>query len=379
MSHTPIVSDSKKTKKMERRDFIKKSAAMSALLSMNSLFASCSPQNKLKILVLGGTYFVGPSIVKAALKNNHSVTLFNRGITNPKLFPTLNLIKGDREEGINAYDPLMKEQWDVVIDVWPEKSKLVEEATRALIDHANHYVFISSIAVYNNFREVGLNEEYEVVSLALEKAEWEYPEEKLAAELFVQDRFPDNHTILRAGPIKGWRDPALDLLYWLIKLNRDESIIAPNSGLDQLQFIDVNDVGRFAIMASENKFFGAYNCTGPSKEPLLWKDFLEVSKKQFKSQTKLIWADEDFLEANKVSAFTDLPLWTPLWEDGFMQISNEKLIQTGFEFTPISSTLNDCMKWFEKDIDSNIIFGTNETGLGLERSKELELIDILNE
>ena len=106
---------------------------------------------------------------------------------------------------------------------------------------------------------------------------------------------------------------------------------------------------------------------------------MEVSKKKFKSQAKLIWADEDFLKANEVSAFTDLPLWTPLWEDGFMQISNEKLIQTGFEFTPISSTLNDCMKWFEKDIDSNIIFGTNETGLGLERSKELRLIDRLNE
>jgi 2'-hydroxyisoflavone reductase len=358
---------------MERRAFIKKSAAASTILSMNSIFSCDSPKN-LKILVLGGTYFVGPSIVNEALLNNHLVTLFNRGITNPKLFPTLKLIKGDREKGIEAYAPLKKENWDVVIDVWPEKSRLVDEATNALMNHTTHYVFISSIAVYNNFQQVGLTEEYDVVGLTKEKDEWAYPEEKLAAELFVRDRFQGNHTILRAGPIKGWRDPALDLLYWCIKLNRYDSIIAPGSGLDHLQFIDVKDVGRFAIKASENKTLGTYNCTGPKKEPLLWKDFLENLKIQFNSQANLIWANEDFLITNKVSPFTDLPLWTPLSEDGFMQISNDKLIQTGFEFTPINSTLDDCMRWYRNNTDAKIKFGTDEGGVGLKRSKELELI-----
>ena len=364
---------------MEIRDFIKNTAATSVLLGMNSLLSCSSSKNKLKILVLGGTFFVGPSIVNAALQNNHSVTLFNRGITNPGLFPNLKLIKGDREQGMQAYAPLKEEQWDVVIDVWPEKSKLVDEATSSLRNNTKHYIFISSIAVYNDFQEVGLNEKHEVVSLKLKKNEWDYPEEKLAAELFVKERFQDNYTILRAGPIKGWRDPAFDLLYWLIKLNRDDSIIAPGSGLDHLQFIDVNDVGRFAIMASENKNFGVYNCTGPSGKPLLWNDFLEVSKKQFDSKTELIWADEDFLKANAVSSFSDLPLWTPLSEDGFMQISNEKLIQTDFAFTPIGSTLDDCMNWFRKNNDNNIKFGTDETGIGLTRSKELDLINKLKE
>ena len=135
----------------------------------------------------------------------------------------------------------------------------------------------------------------------------------------------------------------------------------------------------FAIMASENKNFGVYNCTGPAEKPLLWKDFLEFSKKQFDSKTELIWADEDFLNANAVSSFSDLPLWTPLSEDAFMQISNEKLIQTGFQFTPIGSTLDDCMNWFKKNNDNNLKFGTDETGLGLTRSKELELINRLKE
>ena len=195
--------------------------------------------------------------------------------------------------------------------------------------------------------------------------------------MFVRERFQDNYTILRAGPIKGWRDPALDLLYWLIKLNRNDSIIAPGSGLDHLQFIDVKDVGRFATMAFENKISGVYNCTGPKTEPLLWKDFLEISKAQFNSESNLIWASEDFLTTNKVSSFTELPLWTPLSEDGFMQISNEKMRQTGFVFTPISSTLNDCMKWFKLNTNRNIKFGTSENDLGLERAKELKLINML--
>ena len=258
-----------------------------------------------------------------------------------------------------------------------KNQKLVDEATSALKNNTKHYVFISSIAVYDNFNEVGLNEEYAVVSLDVKKSEWGYPEEKLAAEVLVRERFPRKYTIVRAGPIKGWGDPALDLLYWLIKLNRDDSIIAPGSGLDHLQFVDVNDVGRFTIMATERNLTGVYNCTGPQKTPLLWKDFLKISKKHLNSQTKLIWADEEFLKSNKVSPFTELPLWTPLTEDAFMQISNTKLIRTGFEFTAINSTIDDCMRWFRTNRGTDIKFGTKETDIGLERTKELELIDKL--
>ena len=101
---------------MVRREFIKTSISAGVLLSLSPLL-SCRSKKELKILVLGGTFFVGPAIVNAALQNNHSVTLFNRGITNPTLFPNLDLIKGDRELGIDAYSPLRGKQWDIVIDV----------------------------------------------------------------------------------------------------------------------------------------------------------------------------------------------------------------------------------------------------------------------
>lgn len=363
---------------MKRRTFIARSTAAGVFVSSGWL-SSCIPgKEKFKILVLGGTRFVGPAIVNKAIANGHDITLFNRGITNPKLFPSLPLIKGDREQGATVYSQLQKENWDVVIDVWPEKSHLVEEAVKALAENSAHYVFISSIAVYKDFQEVGLQEESDVVSLEVDKDEWGYSEEKLAAEEAVRTYFPGRHTIIRPGAIKGWRDPAIDLLYWCIKLNRDDAIIAPGSGKDPIQIIDVNDVGKLAILASENKISGTYNCVGPVADLLLWDEFLAIAKSHFESQTELIWANEEFLAENEVYSFSDLPLWAPLSEDrGFMQISNDRLMALGFEFTPISSTLDDCMKWNKSQNSNSLQFGIKGNEIGLERSRELELINKL--
>lgn len=359
---------------MKRRRFLKAIAA-AGLADKRFLLSQIGQSKGLNILVLGGTNFVGPSIVNAALGNGHNVTLFNRGITNPQLFRELDHIKGDRKNGPAAYRPLLKHKWDVVIDVWPEKSKLVDEATNSLRNNSGYYIFISSISVYNDFQEVGLHEESDVVGLDLSKDEWGYSEEKLAAENFVRNRFSANHTILRPGPIKGWRDPSVDLLYWCLKLNRHDSIIAPGSGKDPLQFIDVKDVARMSISATENNWTGIYNCVGPRKDALIWKDFLNLSKEHFQSETRLVWADEEFLRENEVMSFSDLPLWAPLSEDkGFMQISNKKIVDAGFVFTSIAHTLDDCLQWFQENHDEIPGFGSSEVGLGLERTNELRLI-----
>ena len=360
---------------MNRRTFIGQTTAAGVLLSTGWLSSCVNSSQKRKLLILGGTNFVGPAIVNEAMRNGHNITLFNRGITNPQLFPDIRWIKGDREKGPLAYTPLQQEKWDVVIDVWPEKSILVEEAVKALADHSDHYVFISSIAVYNDFQEVGLNEVSQVVSLELNKNEWGYSEEKLSAEEAVRATFSNAHTILRPGPIKGWRDPANDLLYWCIKLTRDEAIIAPGSGSDPLQFIDVKDVGKLAIMGSENKLQGTFNCTGPVNGALLWKDFLELAKTHFNSETELVWASEEFLAENEVYSFSDLPLWAPLSEDrGFMQISNDKLKSLGFESLPIQSTLDDCLNWHLNQNTGTIKFGISGNEIGLERARELTLL-----
>ncbi len=362
---------------MKRRRFIKQSTFAATLLSASSLF-SCSETNQgLNILVLGGTDFLGPAIVNAGLRKNHQITLFNRGITNPKLFANLPLKKGDREKGMAAYAPLKKQRWDVVIDVWPQQVGLVDDATAALKDHTDHYIFVSSVAVYKDFNESGRSENYPLVALPQDRSQWEYPEEKTAGEALVSDRFPGNHTILRPGPIKGWRDPALDLLYWLIKLERNESILAPGGGDDALQFIDVKDVGNFAITAAENKLVGAYNCVGPRKEKLPWMTFLESAKKYLNSTSELVWSSQEKLREQKVYAWSDLPLWAPTSDDYFMEISNTKALASGFSYTPIEETIDDCLAWNKKQGLPNLIFGTGDEPIGLERSRELEVIEEL--
>ena len=363
---------------MRRRTFIHDLSWYSAMAGA-LIFPSCNQSGKLNILVLGGTNFVGPAIVKAAVDQGHQVALFNRGITNPTLFAELPLIKGDREQGASAYEPLKRKQWDVVIDVWPEQASLVDEATDVLAGNANHYVFISSIAVYNNFQEEGLHENSEVVSLPADRSKWYYSEEKLAAEDLIRERFPEAHTILRAGPIKGWRDPAVDLLYWCLRLREEESLLAPGLGRDPLQFIDVNDVGRFTIMAAEQNLSGIFNCTGPA-QTMIWEEFLSMAKDHLDSDAQLIWVAEEFLAEQKVYSFSDLPLWAPLSEDrGFMQISNQKLIDTGFKLTPIVETLDQVMTWHRDQGSPEIDFGSEAVGVGLAKFREIRLLEMLRE
>lgn len=343
------------------------------LSSSLTTLSACQDTKRPKVLILGGTYFLGPAIVNAIQAQGADITLFNRGRTNPNLFPAHQHIEGDRLVGLSAYQPLQEQEWDVVIDVWPEDSELVDQASQSLQAIAKHYVFISSIAVYRDFQEVGLHEESDVVNLPGAKEEWYYPEHKSYAEQLVRERFPGRHTILRPGPIKGWRDPEMGLLYWLIKLQQQEELLGPGTGADPLQFIDVKDVGRFVAQAIHQKWMGTYNITGPSAELLLWREFLQKAKETLEVNTKVHWPSEDYLRAQGVRSFDDLPLWAPLSEDrGFMQISNEKLHAVGFEFSSLEQTIEDCLAWFAESHPKGLEFGVSVLpGLDLEREQAL--------
>ncbi len=363
---------------MKRRIFLEKAALSATLVGLAPAISCGNSKERLNILVLGGTNFVGPAIVKNCIANEHSVTLFNRGITNPELFADqLPIIKGDRDDGSSCYEPLKNGNWDIVIDVWPQHARLVDEATIALKSATKHYMFISSVAVYNDFDEPGRGENDPVLTLPKDRSTWGYPEEKTAAENFVIERFPENHTILRPGPIKGWRDPANDLMYWLLKLQRNQDILAPGSGTDPLQFIDVNDVGRFAARIAENKLYGIYNCVGPTKETLEWKNFLEIAKSHLGSTSSLIWSSREFLEAHQVYPWASLPMWAPISDDYFMQLSNSKALAAGFSYSPLEKTIDDCLAWCKTQGNANMVFGVGDEPIGISNEKEKEVISLI--
>ena len=361
---------------MKRRTFIK-STATASLFAGIPLKAFSTPKANLNILVLGGRDFLGPAIVDAALDKGHRVTLFNRNQTNPDMYPGLPLIIGDRATGNSCYSELIKSKWDVVIDVWPQQSQLVDEATQALKEHTKHYMFISSIAVYADYRQVGLRETAETVELPQDRTNWGYSEEKCRSEQFIKERFPDNHTILRPGPIKGWRDPAVDLAYWLLRIRDNKQVLAPGTGNDPIQFIDVKDVGGFTIDCAEREAYGIFNTTGPLPTTMTFRDFLDSCKAHTKSNAEIVWVDEAFLREQRVRSFDDLPLWVPLYEDpGFMQISNEKATRQGFRYSPATSTYADILQWYDQGLGGSHQFGREHDSVGLTTQREQELLSL---
>jgi len=359
---------------MKRRTFVK-SAGIFSMLSSLSINTLSWTGEKLDILVLGGRDFLGPAIVNAAIEGGHQVTLFNRGITNPQMFEQLPLIKGDRKTGKSCYTALQKKKWDVIIDVWPEHSSLVDDATNELKDYAAHYIFISSIAVYQDYSQIGLNEQSELVGLPEDHTTWGYSEEKTRSEQLVKERFPDRHTIFRPGPIKGWRDPAVDVAYWLLRFQMNDQVLAPGSGMDPIQFIDVKDVGAFAVKSAEENHYGIFNTTGPRKTSLVFKEFLESCKTYTNSKAEIVWVEESFLRENKVRSFDDLPLWIPLSEDpGFMQISSAKADQYGFNYTDLDHTYRDILDWYGQGLGGTHQFGRQHNSVGLTAEQEQGLL-----
>ncbi|MDN5213042.1 NAD-dependent epimerase/dehydratase family protein [Fulvivirgaceae bacterium BMA12] len=357
---------------MKRRIFIKNSSALGAsLFTIPFLSRTFSEKPKLNVLVLGGTNFVGPAVVKGLIEKGHQVTLFNRGITNPHLFPRIRKIKGDRTLGPSGYENLLDLQstWDAVIDVWPQNPRMVEEAIAVLKHKTDHYLFVSSIAVYADYKSIGINENAPIrTSQGYE--EGNYNANKVLCERVVEKYFPDSFTTLRPGAIIGERDPgpfSSDLINRMI--NRQE-ILAPDAN-DPVQFIDVKDLGQYITLCLENRVVGYFNVIGPRKR-LGYKDMLLKIRKSIKSDTKILWIDPDFLlNRMQLEPFIDIPFWIPLKTDpepGFYQISHMKAIQKGLQFSDFGDTIQSAYNSF---VNKRFIEEANPFGISEEREDEI--------
>jgi 2'-hydroxyisoflavone reductase len=190
---------------MQRRSFLKNAfyaSAMAAVSGKIPLLAETTPKN---ILVLGGTFFLGPAVVEAALADGHTVTLFNRGVTNPELFPYVEKLRGFRnanpdDQNLSA---LGRRHWDVVIDVWPSDPALAESAAKMLAPRTNHYLYVSSIGAYESVNKPGLEEGHPIQSWS--SAKGGYGPDKAESERRLHPIIGQRLTIVRPGPIKGAR------------------------------------------------------------------------------------------------------------------------------------------------------------------------------
>jgi len=330
-----------------RREFLHVSAAAGAAYVLGSRAFGLGTPAPLKILILGGTGFLGPHQVEYALKRGHTLTLFNRGKTHPKLFPDVEKIIGDREGKLEG---LKGRQWDVVIDNSGYIPRHVKEAAELLRDNVKQYLFVSTISVFADGKKANMDESAPVATLAdptTEKVTGEtYGALKALCEKAAEAAMPGRATIVRPGLIVGPGDDTYRFTYWPVRVDRGGDVLAPGDGSDPVQFIDARDLAEWCIRMAEKPAPGTYNATGPAKT-LAMKELVEACAGATKSNPKITWVPAKFLAEQKVAPWEDMPVWVPRdsEEFGLSQVNAKKAIAAGLTFRPLPETVKDTLAW----------------------------------
>ena len=324
-------------------------------------------RNPLRILILGGTGFVGPNQVRTAVARGHEVTLFNRGVTNPGLFPDLETLIGDRDGDLSA---LEGREWDVVIDNSANLPRRVRLSTEVLRDSTGKYLFVSSTGVYIPYLTTDIREDAPVDTIDDPETEVvngrTFGALKALAEEEARNAFPDTHLVLRPTYIVGPGDPTDRYTYWPVRLARGGEVLAPGTPDDPMQHVDVRDLAAFMIKAVEDNLTGTMNVVGPP-EPLTMGGLLERTRAAVGSDATLTWVDAAFLNEHGLPALT---YWTEPAGDylGMMQVNGAAAFAAGFEMRPLEQTARATLDWFNaQDAERQEL----RSGLTPEREAEL--------
>jgi 2'-hydroxyisoflavone reductase len=354
-----------------RRDFLKHSAlaggsvCLGLLPAARSLLGAEGEKPKpLRILILGGTGFTGPFQVKYALGRGHQVTVFNRGKTHPGELPKeAEQLIGDRNGKLDA---LKGRKWDVCIDNPTTLPVWVRDAAKILQGNIDRYIFISTISVFSDTSKPGMDEngplaKYEGAD-AMKETQKTLADSKFAlyGPLKVQSEkealkwFPDKSLIIRPGLIVGPGDESDRFTYWPVRLERGGEVLAPGDGSDPVQMIDARDLAEWTIRMAEQSANGTYNAVGP-KSKLTMREMLKDIKSVVKAPSQeatptFTWADADFLAEQKVSPWSDIPVWVPARGDekGFAEIDCRKALGKGLTFRTVAGTAQATLDWFHK-------------------------------
>ena len=344
-----------------RREFLRRAAAAAALAGMRGgSLQAASPQDSAKggkkapgkgrrILILGGTGFLGPQIVEAAIDRGHTLTLFNRGKTHPELFPDVEKLRGDRDGDLKA---LVGKEWDSVVDTSGYVPRIVRDSATLLKDAVSQYVFISTLSVYDDTSKPGMDEGAPVATIAdptTEKVTGEtYGALKAFCEQAAEKSMPGRVTIIRPGLIVGPGDPTDRFTYWPVRVARGGEVLAPGSPSDPVQYIDARDLGEWIVKVIEGRALGVYNAVGPKDELNVGRMLDACNASAGGGKATFTWADAAFLEEQKVAPWSDMPVWVPPVGDGagFARTSAAKAIAAGLTFRPIEETAEATLDWF---------------------------------
>ncbi|HZR38739.1 MAG TPA: NAD-dependent epimerase/dehydratase family protein [Ktedonobacteraceae bacterium] len=295
----------------------------------------------MKLLIIGGTGFLGRHLTESALARGHELTLFNRGEHNPQLFPQVEKLHGDRDGDLAI---LQGRRWDAVIDTCGYVRRVVRASAGALANAVERYIFISTISVYADFSQLGIDEHSPVATVQDEDMEDRAPEYygalKALCERTVEQVMPDRTLIIRPGLIVGPHDLTDRFTYWPYRVAQGGEMLAPGQPDQQTQFIDARDLAAWTIRMAEARATGLYNATGPDY-PLTMGQFLEQCKAITGSNARFTWVPDKFLLDREIY----LPLWVPDEHAGARAVNCSQAIRAGLTFRPLAETIRDTLSW----------------------------------
>jgi 2'-hydroxyisoflavone reductase len=333
---------------------------------------SAQESNNLKILVLGGTGFIGPHMVREARRRGHDVTLFNRGKSNSTLFPDLELLVGDRDSGLDA---LKGHRWDAVVDNSGYVPRHVEDSARLLSPAVSHYLFISSISAYASFAAAN-DEDSPLATMPDETVEEVTGEtygpmkalcEQRAADEIGEDRL----TILRPTYVCGPGDHTDRFSYWPVRTMRGGEMLWPGTPQDKIQIIDVRDLANFVVDAVEQRITGTFNTVIPAGSYSMG-ELLADSMAVTATAVDATWVSAGFIEAQNLAERGAIPIWSaPSGQyAGLAFVSGERAAASGLRNRPVRETARDLISWWKTLPEAR----TQKLRAGIDAEQEAELL-----
>lgn len=388
---------------LRRRDFVALAAAsatsiafarraaagaQAAPASASQASAVKKADRPLKILVLGGTAFIGPEFVEHATARGHTLTLFNRGKTRPGLFPNLEKLRGDRDpkkgEGLKSIEAEIAKgrEWDIVLDNCGYYPRHVKASAELLAPKVKKYIFVSSISAFKEGAPPNSDEGYPVATLEDPNVEDMgggrfYGGLKALCEQAAEAAMPGRVANVRPGFIVGPGDFTGRFSYWPLRARQGGEMLGPGTPNDPVQWIDVRDLAEWLVAVAEQGMTGVYIATGP-KKPGTIGEVIESSVRVAKAtaakpesvDTKVTWVPTEFLVSQQVGIGSDLPIWIPPEGEyaGFHQWNVSKAVAAGLTFRPVDETMRGIFHWHDTITEEDKKF-LRPAGMSLDREK----------
>jgi 2'-hydroxyisoflavone reductase len=303
----------------------------------------------MKLLILGGTRFLGRHLAGQALAQGHQVSLLHRGLSNAQLFPEAEHLITDRDKNLSC---LSGKQWDAVIDTSAYVPRQVRQVVQALGDRVGHYQLVSTISVYAGFALGGNDETAALATLPDPNTETvdgsTYGGLKVLCEQEAQLGFGNRCLINRPGLLVGPHDPTGRFTWWVRRFTdatvSTDNVLAPGDPQAPVQFIDAGDAAAWMLVQAERGTTGIFNLTGPAT-PLTMGEFLETARVTLRPQATLRWLPEALLLAHKVAPWTELPVWLSEESAALHRTKIQRALQTGLTTRPLRHTLLDTAAW----------------------------------